>query len=139
MYQRKGILEFQTVLHSKTAIDIYDRKTLTSSIIYFLGSFKPNEMARTAKLSGNRLNKLGPPLERYNKLGSVDQLIVFHYWSFFQSGGSEGWDTTKPGRVGHWRHFLYVQKEYGKEKFYSLARVSASQSWKIELWSTEIF
>ena len=66
-------------------------------------SYGTDSMARTLR-STSRIRKGQAPQVSYNKLSTVEQLVVYYYWIYLKTEGAEGWDNKKSGSTEHWRH-----------------------------------
>ena len=87
-------------------------------------------MPRTARVNKtnpkNRPNKNYPPFDRFQRLKSWDQLIVYYYWLYKVSAGTEGWDYNKAGYKEHHQKFGYIREKYTYSAFYAAGKVSDS-------------
>ena len=82
-------------------------------------------MARSGGGSSYRARKTLPPIERYNRLSSTDQLICYYYWLYLISEGIEGWDTKKAGWKQHWTHHKIIKEKFTSNAFYNLGKSMA--------------
>jgi hypothetical protein len=68
-------------------------------------------MPRTAGRGGRRRNPILTPLDRYQALQHHEKVILWKYWQFISSGGTEGWNIAEVGSVFHYRSSAYIQRQ----------------------------
>ena len=87
-------------------------------------------MARTLG-SHSKIKKDQDPEVSYNNLSAVEQLVVYYYWTYLNTGGQQGWDIKKSGSREQWRHYPVIYEHWKTGSgFYNRAKVSSNWCWR---------